>query len=140
LSIAFETSAQVRFAHIDAAGIVFYPRYLEMLNGAVEDWCENALGVSFREMHHERQIGVPTVKLQVDFTAPSRLGDRLSIELTPRKLGRSSCNLDIRFACEGEVRLQAQVVLVCMDLESQRSTAWPEDMRLRIHESMTLAA
>ncbi|MBB3859345.1 4-hydroxybenzoyl-CoA thioesterase [Novosphingobium hassiacum] len=140
MSIAFETSAQVRFAHIDAAGIVFYPRYLEMLNGAVEDWCERALGVSFREMHHDRKIGVPTVKLQVDFTAPSHLGDHLSIALTPKKLGRSSCNLDICFACEGEVRLKAEVVLVCMDLESQRSTAWPDDMRLRISEASTLAA
>lgn len=119
---------------------MFYPRYLEMLNGAVEDWCENALGVSFREMHHDRLIGVPTVRLQVDFTAPSRLGDQLLIALTPTKLGRSSCHLDICFSCDGEVRLQAQVVLVCMDLARQRSTAWPDDMRLRISEGMALAA
>jgi 4-hydroxybenzoyl-CoA thioesterase len=132
LSVAFGTTALVRFAHVDAAGIVFYPRYLEMLNGAVEDWCDRALGADFRELHITRRIGLPTVKLQVEFAAPSRLGDLLAISIRPMKLGRSSCDLDVRFACEGEERLRAHVVLVCMDLSSHRSTPWPADLRLRI--------
>jgi 4-hydroxybenzoyl-CoA thioesterase len=69
LNRAFQTTALVRFAHIDAAGIVFYPRYLEMLNGAVEDWCDQALGADFYTLHVVRKIGLPTVKLQVDFKA-----------------------------------------------------------------------
>jgi acyl-CoA thioesterase FadM len=39
----FIKQEKIRFQHIDYAGIVFYPRFLEMLNGLVEDWFEEAL-------------------------------------------------------------------------------------------------
>ena len=51
----FTTTVQVRFADVDPAGIVFYPRYFEMLNGAVEDWFAQQLGLDFATMHLERQ-------------------------------------------------------------------------------------
>jgi len=140
LSTAFQTTALVRFAHVDAAGIVFYPRYLEMLNGAVEDWCDRALGASFHALHIARKIGVPTVKLQAEFSSPSRLGDELTISIAPLKLGRSSCDLAVRFACKDEERLRAEVTLVCMDLTTHRSTPWPDDLRLRIAEGLAEAA
>ena len=119
---------------------MFYPRYLEMLNGAVEDWCDQALGVDFRTMHADRRIGVPTVKLEVEFTSPSRLGDLLTIRILPTQIGRSSCHLDVEFACGGEKRLIARVVLVCMCLEEQRPREWPSDMRVRIVEHLAQAA
>lgn len=140
MTTVFETTALVRFAHVDAAGIVFYPRYFEMLNGAVEDWCEQALGASFHALHIARKIGVPTVKLQVEFSAPSRLGDDLTIAILPVRLGRSSCELDVRFTCKGQERLRAQVTLVCMDLTNHRATPWPEDLRQRIAAGLEEAA
>ncbi|MEP6869978.1 MAG: acyl-CoA thioesterase, partial [Novosphingobium sp.] len=92
--MAFETSTQIRFAHVDGAGIVFYPRYFEILNAAVEDWFAEALGADFRSMHHERGIGVPTVQLNAEFLAPSLLGDELAVRITPRHVGRSSCTYE----------------------------------------------
>ena len=109
--MSFETGALVRFAHVDPAGIVFYPRYFEMLNGAVEDWFDQSLGVSFRDLHLDQGIGTPTVKLEVTFLSPSRLGDDLIIRITPRAVGQSSCTIDVLFTAEGRDRLQAQVVL-----------------------------
>ena len=41
---------KVRFQHVDYAGIVFYPRFLEMLNCLVEDWFEEALDRPFSKM------------------------------------------------------------------------------------------
>lgn len=137
--MAFETSTEVRFAHVDAAGIVFYPRYFEMLNAAVEDWCAGALGVDFRTMHLDRRIGVPTVKLDVEFVAPSLLGDRLTITLRPREIGRTSCRLDFAFSGDGRERLRGQSVLVCMDVDAQRAVAWPDDMRARMAEGLAEA-
>ncbi|HZU63293.1 MAG TPA: thioesterase family protein [Novosphingobium sp.] len=127
--IPFATTAKVRFAHVDPAGIVFYPRYFEMLNGAVEDWFALGLGQDFRHLHLDRKVGTPTVKLEATFSAPSFLGDDLDITITPLSLGRSSCPLRVVFACRGELRLTAEVVLVCMDLNSHQAMAWPEDIR-----------
>ena len=41
--MSFTTTRKVRFEHCDPAGIVFYPRYFEMINGTVEDWFEEDL-------------------------------------------------------------------------------------------------
>ena len=128
----YTTSCPVRFAHVDAAGIVFYPRYFEMLNGAVEDWFAQELGADFASLHLDRRIGVPTVSLQTDFMAPSRLGTLLEISIAVMKLGRSSLALEITFAADGVTRLVARPVLVCIDLDSGQSIPWPEDLRAAI--------
>lgn len=132
----FSTGALVRFADVDPAGIVFYPRYFEMLNGAVEDWFGQALGLDFATMHLERRIGVPTVRLTTEFLSPSRLGDKLTIIITPRELGRTSCTISVLFTGEDRDRLRAEVVLVCMDLVSHRPIEWPMEVREAIEAQL----
>lgn len=129
--MTFSTKVQVRFAHVDAAAIVFYPRYFEMLNGAVEDWFA-ALGWDFRTMHVDRRMAVPTVKLECEFVAPSELGDILTITVAPTKVGRSSCTLSFGVSGNGKERLRAKAILVCMNIATQKSMPWPEDLHARM--------
>ena len=124
----FNLTLPVRFADVDPAGIVFYPRYFEMLNALVEDWFAT-LGFPFKLIHMEGRMGVPTVRLEVDFIAPSELGESLDLSLEITRLGKSSCQLAISFSCEGQVRLKALVVLVCMDLAARQSMPWPDSLR-----------
>lgn len=137
--MTFATTVQVRFADVDPAGIVFYPRYFEMLNGAVEDWFEQALGMGFKQMHIVDRIGVPTVKLEATFLSPSELGDVLTVTIAPNHVGRTSCNFTALFSGAGRDRLRAEVVLVCMDLTEQRSRPWPESVRERMVAAMVPA-
>jgi 4-hydroxybenzoyl-CoA thioesterase len=130
--MSFIARTKVRFAHVDAAGIVFYPRYFEMLNAAVEDWFAEGLGVDFAELHLRRGLGVPTVSLDSRFAAPSRLGEDLDIAIEVASLGRSSCVVAYTVRCGEEVRMTAEGVLVCMVLAEGRSTPWPEDIRERL--------
>src|SRR6202021_3747690 len=65
----------VRFADCDPAGIVFYPRYLEMFNDLVEQWFREELHWSFAELVTNRGWGLPTVHLEVDFVAPRRFDE-----------------------------------------------------------------
>jgi 4-hydroxybenzoyl-CoA thioesterase len=125
--MTFTSRQAVRFAHVDAAGIVFYPRYFEMLNAAVEDYFAQVVGVDFAQMHVVRRLGVPTVRLDAEFTAPSRLGDLLDFELRVVKVGRSSVEFSIQVCCMHELRFRATVVLVCTDLERGKSAPWPAD-------------
>ncbi|MDK2760573.1 MAG: acyl-CoA thioesterase [Sphingopyxis sp.] len=127
----FTTSTQIRFAHVDAAAIVFYPRYFEMLNAAVEDWFA-AMEHDFRKLHVEKGIGTPTVKLETEFLSPSELGEMLVIEIDPQHVGRSSCTFTYLFTGGGRDRLRGQATIVCMDLVAQRSVPWPDPLRERI--------
>lgn len=127
--MSFRVQQAVRFAHVDAAGIVFYPRYFEMMNAVVEDYFAQIVGVSFAAMHVDRRLGVPTVKLDVEFRAPSRLGDLLDFRLAVTRVGRSSADLSIDVDRGGEARLSARLVIVCIRLDTGLAIAWPEDMR-----------
>lgn len=129
--MSFETRLKVRFADVDPAGIVFYPRYFEMLNAVLEDWFAD-MGADFAAMHLTRRIGVPTVKLECEFMAPGMLGDELSVAVRPTRIGRSSCNIEYGITGGGVDRIRASAVLVCMDLDRQKAVEWPQDIRERI--------
>lgn len=129
--MTFTTQVQVRFAHVDAAGFMFYPRYFELLNGALEDWFAS-LGLPFHTMHLQRRMGVPTVKLECEFLAPSELGDVLTVSITPTRVGNASCTIDYVVSCNDAERLRASAVLVCMNLDTRKSMPWPEDLRAKL--------
>ena len=125
----FERREVIRFQHCDPAGIVFYPRYVEMLNATVEDWFGGAVGISFAEIHITRNVAIPVVSLAVDFSEPSRLGDVLTFGLIVQRLGTSSVTLDIRASCGAKERLAAKLTLVFIDKADMRPNPWPDDFR-----------
>ena len=124
----------IRFSDCDPAGIVFYPQYFVMLNGLVEDWVNEGLGLSYHGLVAERRIGLPTVKLEVDFKAVSRMGDQVTLGLAVERLGSRSMTLAVRCfdAAAGEVRMQMKQVIVTTSLETHRAVAIPDDMRAAI--------
>jgi len=131
--MVFIIKQKVMFKHCDPAGIVFYPRYFEMINDVVEAFFEAELDWPFKEMH--KTNGIPTAAISTQFKAPSRLGDVLSISMDINKTGRSSMEVSIRAECEAELRFETTSTLVCINLEG-RPTAWPENVRSSIKQIM----
>ena len=127
----FTTARRVRFADCDAAGIVFFPRYFEMLNGVVEDWFAGPLDASFRELHMERGVSVPTAAIEARFIAPSRLEDDLTFALTVTRLGGASCGLRHRIGAGDQLRFEATQTIVHVGA-SLKPEPWPEPLRARI--------
>ncbi|MFZ6780122.1 acyl-CoA thioesterase [Undibacterium sp. Ji83W] len=126
----FTAELPIRFAHCDPAGIVFYPRYFEMMNSVVEDWCSQGLECSFHEMHIKCGIGLPTVHLETDFIKPAELGESLLAELVVTKLGKTSVELQIYFnGPQQDMRLKAKLVLVMMDLKTRKAIAISDELR-----------
>lgn len=123
---------EIGFKHCDPAGIVFYPRYVEIFNDTVEHWLKHGIGASFASLHGERRIAMPIVNLQVDFLAPSRLGEELAAELAVEDVGRSSLKLAIELrsaVAAGEPRVRARLVPVFVDMQTMRPVAVPDDIR-----------
>ena len=135
----FEEVQTVRFQHCDPAGIVFYPRYYEMLNLTVERFFEQQLGYSFNRMHQELQVTVPTVRMETDFLEASYLEDRLQFQMTLTRIGTSSLAFRISCKCGGEERLRTVVTLVCIDHGRKKATPWPEVIRARVEEILSAA-
>ena len=118
--MVFHKDKQLRFAHCDPAGIGFYPRYVELINEVVEDWCAQGIGVSFRELHATHGLGLPTVRLEIDYLGPSWYGDVLNFTLAVERMGRSSMTLDVRARAGGSERLRARLTVVLTTLKDLR--------------------
>ena len=126
----FRRERLIRFSDCDPAGIVFYPQYFVMFNGLVEDWVNEELGIGYAKLIAEQRIGLPTVRLEADFRAVSRLGDRVILGLTVERLGTRSLTLDLHcFDHQGETRMRMQQVLVTTSLDSHRAVEIPAALR-----------
>jgi len=92
---AWRTDVAIRFSHCDPAGIVYFARYFDLLNGVVEDWFCEALGVDYHEMIGPRRIGLGYVSAGADFSRPGFMGDRLECAVVVERIGRTSLSLRI---------------------------------------------
>jgi 4-hydroxybenzoyl-CoA thioesterase len=129
---------KVLFHHCDPAGIVFYPRYFEMINMVVEAWFDERLGLSFEAMHAEG-AAVPTARIEIAFAAPSRHGDRLEFRLRPTRLGRTSLDLAIGAVCGAEARLEMTATLVFVAKPGMRPAPWPAPVAAAIGRDLATA-
>ena len=135
MSNYFIKTEKIRFQHIDYAGIVFYPRFLEMLNGIVEDWFEEALDRPFSKMHETN--GIPTIDLKVQFKKAARLGEILTKKLWVKNLGGASILCGFRFEDEQvKTCLEGEVTLVNVsigeDRHSIKAEPFNEEMKGKI--------
>lgn len=124
---------RIEFNHCDPAGIVFFPRYFEMINSMVENFFRDRLEHPFEQITMVEGHGVPTVRLQTDFRAPSRLGDLVQFTLMVTGVGRASLDLHHRAEMAGELRLEAWQRIVWIGRDG-RAAPWPDEMRARLEQ------
>ncbi len=122
-------SGRVQYNHTDAQGRVFYANYFGLLDQARCAFWE-AIGLPEGEViqiEHDTVI----VHLAADYHGPAAFYDTLSITVEPQKLGRSSLHLLYRVQQAVHKRdvLTAQMVMVQVDLASERSRAWAPTFR-----------
>ena len=97
-----------------------------MINDCVEAFFEDVLQYPFGPMHPDN--GVPTVQIETQFTAPSRLGEVIDITLSVQKVGRSSLDLAFIAAGAGKKRFVASSTLVHVG-QGGRPAVWPEAVK-----------
>lgn len=131
----FLSEQRLRFGQCDPSGIAYFPAYLDMLNGVIEEFWAH-LGHPWPALMNRRRIGLPTVRLECDFSAPSMFDDRLVFGLTVVRLGRSSLELTHQIRCAGEPRWKARQIVVATSLDSHTAIAWPDDIRAALARFM----
>jgi 4-hydroxybenzoyl-CoA thioesterase len=125
--VTYERLIQIEFNHCDPAGIVFYPRYFEMVNSVVENFFADVVGRSFAQMHNGAANGVPTVAIETSFQRPSRLGDKVLFSLKVEKIGGSSLQMLIEGRGPDGLRLTVRITVAWID--GTRAAPWPREMR-----------
>ena len=113
----------------DPAGIVYFARYFDLINGVIEDWFSGALGLDYAEFIGPRRIGLGYVSCSSDFQAPGFMGDRLTFAVLVGQIGRSSLTLDIGVMRDAEPILAASMTIVTTSLVGYRPIPLPDDLR-----------
>lgn len=134
--MSYNREIRVEFGHCDPAGIVFYPRYFEMLSAQVEHFFRDRLDMPLERIHLAEDHAVPTVRWEVDFRAPGRLGEVLALKLKVKAIGRTSLDLHHEIlGPDGAPRLEARQRLVWV-APGGRPAPWPENLRAALAAQM----
>lgn len=116
------------FGHCDAAGIVFYLRYCQIINDCFEA-VVSRIGHSFEEIH--RRVAVPMAQIETRFTARNRHGDALTCTPSVVSIGRYSIGLEVTAHAVKEPRLHGASVLARIDTKG-RATPWSAHFKTAI--------
>jgi 4-hydroxybenzoyl-CoA thioesterase len=136
----FLFATPVRFADVDHAGIVYYPRFFHFFHLAFEELWRQRIGArAYLDIIDRRRIGFPAVRAEADYQAPLRFGDTAEIEVTVARLGGKSITFRYRVFRAGEpeaappvarvLAAEGQVVCAVTDLERFVAVAIPDDVK-----------
>jgi 4-hydroxybenzoyl-CoA thioesterase len=128
----FRFSQPVRFADIDHAGIVYYPRFFNYFHIAFEELWRQRIGpAAYSKIIDVDRIGFPAVRAECEFRAPLKFGDTADIEVTVMRLGTKSITFRYRIfrapiASEDRTLCaEGQVVCAVVDLAKFVAVAIP---------------
>ena len=128
--MAVTLQRSVEFSMMDMAKVAYYPSIYDLAHRFFESAWEQMCGVSYVTMITERRLGFPVVNITSEFLAPLRYGDTITAHLSITHLGTASLGWSYRFENqEGKVVWTSQQTTVCVNMETIKKQAIPEDLR-----------
>jgi 4-hydroxybenzoyl-CoA thioesterase len=126
----FHFRRPVRFADVDAARLVFFSRFLEYCHDALEGLFD-ALPGGYPHLTAVRDIGIPTVHVEIAYKAPLRYGDVAAFEIDVLRVGRTSVTVQHTIRREADATVCAVVrhVFVTARLSGNQPVPVPDDLR-----------
>ena len=126
--LSFRTSRRLNFGDCDPSGIAYFPSYLHILVGVLEEFFEE-IGAGWPGMIAERRIGVPTVRLDLTFKKPGFHGNLLDFEVRVVRVGTTSLDLEHAVSCDGQLLWTAVHRVVATSLGTHKAHPWPDEIK-----------
>ena len=131
--MTFTYTMPVRFADVDHAGIVYYPRFFHYFHLAFEELWRQRIGPrAYSELLDRDRVGFPAVRAECDFKGPLRFGDTAEIVLSVTRLGGKSITFGYRVfragddARERSLAAAGSVICAVVDLAAFVAITVPE--------------
>lgn len=127
---SFFYSLKIRYAEIDAQGIVFNAHYLTFMDTAVYEYFRS-MEFDFRTYIETTGKDFHTIHAELDFSASSGLDEVLEVGVRTTKIGNSSLTFQMNVFGEGEdeSRVRGGLVWVHTDLKTSKSQPLPQELR-----------
>jgi len=112
MSTAFTTTRRVEFCDTDAAGIMHFAAFFQMMEQAEHDLLRS-VGLSVVMEGEGGTISWPRVSAKCDFRAAARFEDLLQIDVRITRLGQSSVTYSHRFSRGPDELASGEITAVC---------------------------
>ena len=126
--VPFSYTRTIHFPDTDAAGVVFFARYLAICHEAYEEALA-AAGVELQTFFGQHGVVVPISRSEASYLRPLVCGDRVRVEVTPSRLSEHAFALDfimMKVGRSGEKRAAvARTEHVCITTVARERTPLP---------------
>jgi YbgC/YbaW family acyl-CoA thioester hydrolase len=120
-----EFTRRMRWADVDAAGILHFPRIFEIVEEAEIELLRN---IGFSMFEKLKELDFPRVRIECDFKKMIKLDAEFRLHLTVGKVGRSSIRYDFKaFNEKKEIALEGAMTVVT--LKNGKLTKISQDLR-----------
>jgi acyl-CoA thioester hydrolase len=123
----FVTTEHVRWEDIDLAGIARYGSYTRFLDVAETD-LYRCLGTPLSVLHARYKVWLPRKVMHIDYFAPARLDDEITLAAYFSNIGRTSVTFNVDLLRDDRKTLvaAAHLVLVCVNIALEKIPLPPE--------------
>jgi acyl-CoA thioester hydrolase len=118
---------RVRYAECDLQGVVFNSHYLVYFDTSLAELWRAAFG-GYRAVL-DRGFDVVVAEAQLQFRAPARFDEQLTLEMAITHLGTTSIASSHRISRDGEVVAEGMLRHVLVQLKDMTKTSIPDWMR-----------
>ena len=130
---------KVRFGDCDSAGVIHFHN---LLRWAHESWEESIdkYGIPHQDIFpdansHKNQIIFPIVNCEANFLSPIKIGDLLSIKISPKKINNHLFQVNT-FFLKDEINVAEGKIIHCsLDVDSKLKVKLPDQLERWIEAS-----
>lgn len=135
--VEFHTTVNIRFAHADLAGVMFFASLFPIVHGVVEEFVV-ASGIGWQRWFADPELAVPLRRVEADYLKPLRPGRQAPATLRVGRISRSSVELQVELTGEdGQPAARVQMLCVFVRLPTFRVVSIPPDIRSRLEGQAT---
>jgi acyl-CoA thioester hydrolase len=129
-AFSFFHPLRVRYAEIDAQGVVFNAHYLTWFDTAITEYFRET-GFSYKEVFTSKGLDFHLIKATLEYLRPVHFDQMVEIGVRVAKIGNSSVSfaLGVFVAKQEECYCRGEIIWVCSKIGTYKSHPLPADAR-----------
>ena len=121
----FKTSERVYYEDTDAGGVVYHANYLKFMERCRSEWLAS-LGFSVGVLQDQQSIIFAVRSADIDFVAPARLMDTLTVSCEILHIGKVKLLLEQKIYNQEDLLCSAKIKLATLEKTSFKLTTIPD--------------
>lgn len=125
--MAYSFKLRMCFQDVDGEGIVYHSNYLDYAERARTEWMAEQ-GLTNQQV---MDMGIAFVlrRAEIDFIAPAKLDDVISVDVRIADLKNASVKLEQTISVDGHEKVKINLLLAFVDTKTLRPTRIPQEIK-----------